>query len=231
MRLDHLCSVGPPYFVNQVVQPHASGPTEHKWSKRTQVVQAEERRREPTEPFSPGVVVRDRGQRGTVRTGAVRGGGGGSVLCSSRCAFRPRGVHFALERALLTAPLEGKMHRSSAKCTPRHPGIGAGPARGAGVIAEAAVRAGARGGAGCPNLLQRPGSRLSAGGESLIFRASARRRSRRGTPLQQIRTRPRPEPPQAPHPHHPAPARPRHRADPGRSGDLPGEKGPPNNLP
>ena len=39
---------------------------------------------------------------------------------------------------------------------------------------------GARGGAGCPNLLQRPGSRRGAGGESLIFRASSRRRSRRG---------------------------------------------------
>ena len=97
-----------------------------RWSKRTQVVQAEERRREPTGPFSPGVVVRDRGRRGAVRAGSARGGGGGSVLCSSRGAFRPRDVHFALERALLTAPLEGKMHRSSAKCTPRHP-VGAGP--------------------------------------------------------------------------------------------------------
>ena len=57
----------------------------------------EERRREPTGPFSPGVVVRDRGRRGTVRAGAVRGGGGGSVLCSSRCAFCSREVHFALE--------------------------------------------------------------------------------------------------------------------------------------
>ena len=33
-RLDHLRSVGPPYFVNQVVQPHASGPTARKWSKQ-----------------------------------------------------------------------------------------------------------------------------------------------------------------------------------------------------
>ena len=38
---------------------------------------------------------------------------------------------------------------------------------------------GARGGAGCPNLLQRPGSRRGAGGETLIFRASSRHRSRR----------------------------------------------------
>ena len=224
MRLDHLSSVGPPYFVNQVVQPHLSGPTEHKWSKRTQVVQAEERRREPTGPFSPGVVVRDRGRRGAVRAGAVRGGGGrvGPVLIErcillSRGAFCPREVRLEVPARVQSARLDTQ---------------GSGPGRSrSGVIAEAAVRAGARGGAGCPNLLQRPGSRRSAGGESLIFRASARRRSRRGTPLQQIRTRPRPEPPQAPHPHHHTPARPRHRADPGRSGDLPGEEGPPNNRP
>ena len=39
---------------------------------------------------------------------------------------------------------------------------------------------GARGGAGCPNLPQRPGSRRGAERETLIFRASSRRRSRRG---------------------------------------------------
>ena len=32
--LDHLCSVGPPYFVNQVVQRNLSGPTAFKWSKQ-----------------------------------------------------------------------------------------------------------------------------------------------------------------------------------------------------
>ena len=106
MRLDHLCSVGPPYFVNQVVQPHLSGPTEHKWSKRTQVVQAEERRREPTEPFSPGVVVRDRGRREAVRAGAVRGGGGGSVLCSSRCAFCTRKVRLEVPARVQSARLD-----------------------------------------------------------------------------------------------------------------------------
>ena len=37
---------------------------------------------------------------------------------------------------------------------------------------------------------------------------------------------PAPGPPQEPHPHHPAPARPRHHDDPGRSGELSGEKGP-----
>ena len=76
--------------------------------------------------------------------------------------------------------------------------------------AGAVVRVGLLGrlGAGvCPNLLQRPRSRRGAGGESLIFRASSRGRSRPGAPLQQIRTHPRPEPPQEPHPHHPAPAR------------------------
>ena len=45
-----------------------------------------------------------------------------------------------------------------------------------------------RSGAGCPNLLQRPRSRRSAGRETLIFRASSRGRSRRGAPLQQIWT-------------------------------------------
>ena len=85
---------------------------------------------------------------------------------------------------------------------------------------------GIRGGTGCPNLLQRPGSSRGARRESLVFRASSRGRSQPGAPLQQIRTHPRPEPPQEPHPHHPAPARPRHHDDPGRSGELSGEKGP-----
>ena len=35
VRLDHLRSVGPPYFVNQVVQPHLSGPTARRWSNGT----------------------------------------------------------------------------------------------------------------------------------------------------------------------------------------------------
>ena len=121
MRLDHLSSVGPPYFVNQVVQPHLSGPTEYKWSKRTQVVQAEERRREPTGPFSPGVVVRDRGRRGAVRAGAVRGGGGAGRSCARR------EVHSALEMCILHSKGAVRSARSSAKCTPRHPGVGAGP--------------------------------------------------------------------------------------------------------
>ena len=36
--LDHLRSVGPTYFVNQVVQRHSSGPTARKWSKQTEGV-------------------------------------------------------------------------------------------------------------------------------------------------------------------------------------------------
>ena len=34
VRLDHLRAVGPPYFVNQVVQRNVSGPTAFKWSKQ-----------------------------------------------------------------------------------------------------------------------------------------------------------------------------------------------------
>ena len=58
------------------------------------------------------------------------------------------------------------------------------------------------GGAGCPNLLQRPGSRRSVREETLVFRASSRGRSCRGGPLQQIRTRLRPGPSQEPHAPH-----------------------------
>ena len=54
-----------------------------------------------------------------------------------------------------------------------------------------------RGGAVCPNLLQRPRAHREARRGSLIFRASARRRSRPGAPLQQIRTRLRPGPPRS----------------------------------
>ena len=63
------------------------------------------------------------------------------------------------------------------------------------------------------------------GGETLLFRASSRRRFRCRTPLQQIWTRPRPETSQEPHPQHSAPARPRHRDDPGSGAVVPGEKG------
>ena len=90
---------------------------------------------------------------------------------------------------------------------------------------SAAAPPGVRDGAVCPNLLQRPRSSRSAGGESLIFRASSHRRFRPGAPLQQIRTRPRPGPPQEPHPYHPAPAHFHHRAGPGPRTTTPDEKG------
>ena len=167
-----------------------------------------------------------RGRRGRDPPGAV--GRVGPVLVEmcillSRRALCTRAGTFNRTSRGQNAPLECKVHVSA-------PSRGrAGPS--AGVIAGTAVRAGARDGAVCPNLLQRPGSGRNAGRETLIFRASSRRRSRRGTPLQQIRTHPHSGSPQEPHQHHPTPARPRHRADPGRSGDLPGEEGPPNNRP
>ena len=109
--------------------------------------------------------------------------------------------------------------------TPRRPRPGGLPSRVAPSPARARPPCGARGDAGCPNLLQRPGSSRSDERETLIFRASARRRSRRGGPLQQIRTRTRPGPPQEPHAHHPAPAHPRHHDDPALRAAVPGEKG------
>ncbi len=109
--------------------------------------------------------------------------------------------------------------------TPRRPRPGGLPSRVAPSPARARPPCGARGDTSCPNLLQRPRSRRNAGRETLIFRASARRRSRRGGPLQQIRTRTRPGPPQEPHAHHPAPAHPRHHADPALRAAVPGEKG------
>ena len=109
---------------------------------------------------------------------------------------------------------------SSAKCTSRRPGASA-----AASARPAAPLPGARGGAVCPNLLQRLGSSRGPRGESLIFRASSRRRSRRGAPLRQIWTRPAPGMPQEPHLHRPAPAHPPHRADPGPRATAPDEKG------
>ena len=90
-----------------------------------------------------------------------------------------------------------------------------------------ALPGGARSGAVCPNLLQRPGSNRSAGGESLIFRASSRGRSRRGAPLQQIWTTARPGPPQEPHPHHPAKGPAPGTRPPWRARRFPVERAPP----
>ena len=86
-------------------------------------------------------------------------------------------------------------------------GVGARPGgvvqAGAGPVARPADALPDRSeGAGCPNLPQRPRSSRGAREESLIFRASAHRQSRRGAPLWQIWTHPRPEPPQKSHPPH-----------------------------
>ena len=80
--------------------------------------------------------------------------------------------------------------------SPEHPGCPMSPMRpiGAGVRGARSIYRRV----GCPNLLQRPGSRRSAGGESLIFRGSSRGRSGRGAPLQQIWTRPAPDRPRSP---------------------------------
>ena len=124
--------------------------------------------------------------RMSLSTGAV----GGARRSAKRTSRRPEG--------------RGGSARGSGRA-PRPPSA-RGPAQ-AGPGAEAraqaaAARTGARGGAICPNPLQRPGPGRSTGRETLIFRASPRRRSRPGAPLQQIRTRPRPGSPQEPHPHH-----------------------------
>ena len=119
----------------------------------------------------------------------------------------PRARRFPVERADGRCAFDWKPARSR-----RNGGVpaGAGPA-----ARPVTAPPGQPEGAVCPNLPQRSRSRRSAGGESLIFRAFLRRRSRPGAPLQQIRTRPRPGPPQEPHPQHPAPAHPRHYDDPG----------------
>jgi len=129
-----------------------------------------------------------RGRHGVVRTGAVRGGGSGSALHSSRCAFCSRDMRLKVSARVQSARF----------------GVRGRPGGVSGVIAAAAVRAGARGSVVCPNLLQRPESGRSTRRESLIFRAFVRRGFRPGAPLQQIRTRPRPGPPQEPHPHPPS---------------------------
>ena len=142
-----------------------------------------------------------------IRLAPGRRGRPGAVPCSSRCACRSRQGRSEAPAGARSARLCARRvgsARGSGRA-PRPPSA-RGPAQ-AGPGAEAraqaaAARTGARGGAVCPNLLQRPRSRRNAGREKLIFRASPRRRSRPGAPLQQIRTRPRPGSPQEPHPHH-----------------------------
>ena len=152
------------------------------------------------------------GRRGMVWAEAVRGGEErvGPVIVEmcimlSRGAFCTRDVRLKVLVRVQSARL-GVLGRV------RPPG----GRPGSGVIAAAAVRAGARGGAGCPNLLQRPGSCRGARRETLIFRDSSRDRSRRGAPLQQIWTCLRRGAPQEPHAHHfcPVPGLPCHHAAP-----------------
>ena len=144
----------------------------------------------------------------------LRGG-----ICDAVSEDRDAGP-FLAEMCILHSRTTVGTALSSAKCASRRQGAPAAAA-----ARPAAPLRGTLGGASCPNLLQRPRSRRSARRESLIFRASAQRRSRRETPLQQIWTRPRPGPPQEPHQYHPMPAHPRHHADPGPWTTVPGEKG------
>ena len=113
----------------------------------------------------------------------------------SRCAFCTRDVRFALENDGWNCTFECEVHLSA----PEAPAVVA--------VRPAAALPWVRGGAGCPNLLQRPRSRRSVGRETLIFRASSRRQSWPGAPLQQFWTRPRPESTQDPRTPHSAPAR------------------------
>ena len=115
---------------------------------------------------------------------------------------------FLVERCILLSRMTVGTALSNAKCTSRRWGVLA-PAAGWLVAPLPEVC----GGAGCPNLPQRPRSRRSARGESLIFRAFLRGRSRPGGPLWQIWTRPHPGPPQESHQHHHMSAHPSRRAD------------------
>ena len=148
-----------------------------------------------------------RGRRGSVRAVAVRGWREGVG------PLPRRDVHFALEMCVLHSRMTVGTALSSAKCTSRRPGAPRGDGRAVAAVrwrlrrtlpwarpADRGAPPGARGGAVCPNLLQRPPSHRSAGGESLIFRASSRGRSRRGAPLQQIWTSSRPGTPREPRP-------------------------------
>ena len=118
-------------------------------------------------------------------------GGVDCVAPGSHCASRPR------PRAVGAGGRDPEP-------PPEHPGYPTSPMRPIGAGDRGAHSIYRR--VGCPNLLQRPRSSRSTGGETLIFRASSRGRSRRGAPLQQIWTRPHPRPSQKPHQPHPAPA-------------------------
>ena len=125
-----------------------------------------------------------------------------------------------VERCILLSKMTVGTALSSAKCTFRRRGssgeAGAtarGPRSLAGapvVVADRPVAPlpGARGGTGCPNLPQRPGSSRNARRESLIFRAFLHGRSRPGAPLWQILTLLHSGSSQEPHQHRQPRARP-----------------------
>ena len=169
-----------------------------------------------------------------VRAGAGRCGRG-----RRRGPRRPRPVRFFAEMCILHSRMTVGTALSSAKCTSRRPGAPRGDGRAVAAVrwrlrrtlpwarpADRGAPPGARGGAVCPNLPQRAGSRRSTERESLTFRAFIRGRSRPGAPWWQIWTRPRPGPPQESHAHHHALAHSRHRADPGPRPVAPDEKDP-----
>ena len=140
------------------------------------------------EPFSPGHWRYPRAVGAAVRDGRDR-------------PLPRREVHFALENDGWNCTFECEVHVSA---------LGAlAPAAGWLVAPLPEVC----GGAGCPNLPQRPRSGRGAREESLIFRAFLRGRSRPGGPLWQIWTRPHPGPPQESHQHHHMSAHPSRRAD------------------
>ena len=100
---------------------------------------------------------------------------------------------FLVERCILLSRMTVGTALSNAKCTSRRWGALA-PAAGWLVAPLPEVC----GGAGCPNLPQRPRSGRGAREESLIFRDFLRGRSRPGGPLWQIWTRPHPDRPRSP---------------------------------
>ena len=114
------------------------------------------------------------GSRGPWAGGGAGGGRPGLAGAGRSCARRD--VHSALERCISPSRCAVRSARSSTKCTSRRPGaVWVGPGTG-----DRRSRRPCRGPrpSVCPNLLQRPGSRRSAGGGSSIFCAFIRDRSR-----------------------------------------------------
>ena len=107
-----------------------------------------------------------------------------------------------------------------------HPRQGSAGAHLSSAVPPSESPPGARGGEVCPNLLQRPRSRRSAGRETLIFRASSRGRSRPGGPLQQIWTNFAPDRPRSPtRPTGPAGVSPQRVSTGNDAAHHPGERG------